>query len=157
MMAQRRKIYIPSRSGMGRKPRLDLPDKISNVNKPANPEVQRVQGIMPDSKEEYWVALALYKLHIDFVFQYQLFGGRKYKGGQVVDFWIYTMPLPTPLLVQGYYFHYATAERMSRTKLNLMYLESRLAGKANKPIEVIDTEIPTADDAYIVVKRKLHR
>lgn len=112
---------------------------------------------MPDSKEEYWVALALWKLHIDFVFQYQLFGGRKYKGGQVVDFWIYTKPLPTPLLVQGWYFHYATAERASQTKLNLMYLESRLNGKAMKPVEVIDTEIPTPDDAYIVVKRKLHR
>ena len=112
---------------------------------------------MPDSKEEYWVALALYKLHIDFVFQYQLFGGRKYKGGQVVDFWVYTMPLPTPILVQGWYFHYATAERTSQTKLNLMYLESRLNGKAMKPVEIIDTEIPTPDDAYIVVKRKLHR
>lgn len=112
---------------------------------------------MPDSKEEYWVALALYKLHIDFVFQYQLFGGRKYKGGQVVDFWVYTMPLPTPILVQGWYFHYSTAERTSRTKLALMYLESRLNGKAMKPVEIIDTEIPTPDDAYIVVKRKLHR
>lgn len=112
---------------------------------------------MPDSKEEYWVALALWKLHIDFVFQYQLFGGRKYKGGQVVDFWIYTMPLPTPLLVQGWYFHYATAERASQSKLNIMYLESRLNGKAMKPVEVLDTEIPTPDDAYIVVKRKLHR
>ena len=112
---------------------------------------------MPDSKEEYWVALALWKLHIDFVFQYQLFGGRKYKGGQVVDFWVYTMPLPTPLLVQGWYFHYATAERASQSKLNIMYLESRLNGKAMKPVEVFDTEMPTPDDAYVVVKRKLHR
>ena len=156
-MAPRKRIYIPSRSGIGRKPILKLPEKMSNDFKTPLPEVQRVQGIMPDSKEEYWVALALYKLHIDFVFQYQLFGGRKYKGGQVVDFWVYTMPLPTPILVQGWYFHYATAERTSQTKLNLMYLESRLNGKAMKPVEIIDTEIPTPDDAYIVVKRKLHR
>lgn len=156
-MAPRKRIYIPSRSGIGRKPILKLPEKMSNDFKTPLPEVQRVQGIMPDSKEEYWVALALYKLHIDFVFQYQLFGGRKYKGGQVVDFWVYTMPLPTPILVQGWYFHYATAERTSQTKLNLMYLESRLNGKAMKPVEIIDTEIPTPDDAYVVVKRKLHR
>lgn len=134
-----------------------MPEKMSNEFKPPFPEVKPVQGIMPDSKEEYWVALALYKLHIDFVFQYQLFGGRKYKGGQVVDFWIHTMPLPTPLLVQGWYFHYATAERASQSKLNIMYLESRLNGKAMKPVEVFDTEMPTPDDAYIVVKRKLHR
>ena len=156
-MAPKKRIYISSRSGIGRKPILRLPEKISNDSKPPLPEVQRVQGIMPDSKEEYWVALALYKLHIYFVFQYQLFGGRKYKGGQVVDFWVYTMPLPTPILVQGWHWHYSTAEKTSQTKLNLMYLESRLNGKAMKPVEIIDTEIPTPDDAYIVVKRKLHR
>ena len=156
-MAPKKRIYIPSRSGIGRKPILKLPEKYSNVDKPVFPEIQRVQGIMPDSKEEYWVALALYKLKIDFVFQYQLFGGRKYKGGQVIDFWVYTMPLPTPIFVQGWYFHYSTAERASQSKLNLMYLESRLAGKANKPVEILDIEIPTPDDAYIVVKRKLHR
>lgn len=156
-MAPKRRIYISSRSGIGRKPILKLPEKMLNEYKPPLPEVQRVQGIMPDSKEEYWVALALWKLHIDFVFQYQLFGGRKYKGGQVVDFWVKTMPLPTPILVQGWYFHYSTAEKTAQTKLNLMYLESRLNGKAMKPVEIIDTEIPTPDDAYMVVKRKLHK
>ena len=156
-MAPRKRIYIASRSGMGRKPVLRLPEKFSNDLKPPLPEVQRVQGIMPDSKEEFWVALALYKLKIDFVFQYQLFGGRRYKGGQVVDFWVYTQPLPTPIFVQGWYFHYSTAEKTAQTKLNLMYLEARLNGKAMKPVEIIDTEIPTPDDAYMVVKRKLHR
>ena len=156
-MAPKRRIYIKSRSGMGKKPVLRLPEKYSTVLTNNFPEVQRVQGIMPDSKEEYWVALALYKLKIDFIFQYQLFGGRKYKGGQVVDFWVLTQPLPTPVFVQGWYFHYATAERAAQSKLNLMYLESSLNGKAMKPVEILDIEIPTPDDAYMVVKRKLHR
>lgn len=121
------------------------------------PEVQPIQGMMPDSKEEYWVALALYRLNLDFEFQYQLFGGRKYKGGQVVDFWVFTVPLPTPIFVQGWYFHYATAEKEAQSKLNLMYLESRLRGKAMKPVEIIDIEIPTPEDAYIDVRRKLHK
>ena len=156
-MAPKRRIYIKSRSGLGRKPVLRLPEKYSNVLTTEKTEIQRVQGIMPDSKEEYWVALALYKLKIDFVFQYQLFGGRKYKGGQVIDFWIYTQPLPTPLFVQGWYFHYSTAERAAQSRLNLMYLESSLKGRAMKPVEILDIEIPTPDDAYMVVKRKLHR
>ena len=156
-MAPKRRFYIKSRSGMGRKPVLRLPEKYSTVLTNSFPEVKRVQGIMPDSKEEYWVALALYKLKIDFIFQYQLFGGRKYKGGQVVDFWVLTQPLPTPIFVQGWYFHYSTAERAAQSKLNLMYLESSLNGKAMKPIEILDIEIPTPDDAYMVVKRKLHR
>lgn len=156
-MAPKRRIYIKSRSGLGRKPVLRLPEKYSNVLTTEKTEIQKVQGIMPDSKEEYWVALALYKLKIDFVFQYQLFGGRKYKGGQVIDFWIYTQPLPTPLFVQGWYFHYSTAEKAAQSRLNLMYLESSLRGRAMKPVEVLDIEIPTPDDAYMVVKRKLHR
>lgn len=156
-MAPKKRIYIQSRSGLGRKPVLRLPEKYSTVIRPEKTEIQKVQGIMPDSKEEYWVALALYKLKIDFVFQYQLFGGRKYKGGQVIDFWIKTQPLPTPLFVQGWYFHYSTAEKAAQSKLNLMYLESALKGKAMKPVEILDIEIPTPDDAYMVVKRKLHR
>ena len=156
-MAGTKKHYITSYSGIGKKPKLYLPEKIDTRIKHSNPEIQRVQGIWPDSKEEYWVALALWKLHVDFKYQYQLWGGRQYKGGQVVDFWIYTVPLPTPLLVQGWYFHYATAEKTARTKMNLMYLESRLNGRAMKPIEIITEEIPTPEDAYNVVKRKLHR
>ena len=78
-MAPRKRIFISSRSGIGRKPILRLPEKFSTDTKPPFPEVKPVQGIMPDSKEEYWVALALYKLKIDFVFQYQFMGGRKYK------------------------------------------------------------------------------
>ncbi len=154
----RRKIFrIKSRSGLGLKldpvtaPLRHIPPK------EPFPEIQPVQGIMPDSKEEYWVALALYRLKLDFEFQYQLFGGRKYKGGQVIDFWVKTVPLPTPIFVQGWYFHYATAQKAAQTRLNLMYLRARLMWKANEPVEILDTEIPTPEDAYIVTKRKLKR
>lgn len=156
-MPRKQVFRIKRRSGLGLK--LD-PVTAPLRKKPEMnplPEIKPIQGIMPDSKEEYWVALALYRLKIDFNFQYQLFGGRKYKGGQVVDFWIKTVPLPTPLLVQGWYFHYSTAQRTAQTKLNIMYLKSRLVGKANEPVEVLDIEIPTPEDAFIVVKRKLKR
>lgn len=154
----RKKIFqIKSRSGLGLKVKGQPAPMIQRPKHEPFPEVQPIQGMMPDSKEEYWVALALYRLHLDFEFQYQLFGGRKYKGGQVIDFWVFTNPLPTPIFVQGWYFHYATAEKAAVSKLNLMYLEARLRGKAMKPVEILDTEIPTPEDAYIVVKRKLHR
>ena len=156
-MTPKRNVYIPSKSGIGKKLRNHFPKKIQTTYKAPEPEIKPIQGQWPDSKEEFWVALALYKLHLDFKFQYQLFGGRTYKGGQVIDFWVYTRPLPTPIFVQGWYFHYATAEKAARSKLNLAYLEGQLAGKANKPVEVFDTEMPTVDDAYYVVKRKLGR
>lgn len=154
----RKKVFqIKSRSGLGLKVQPILPPKIVRPKHDPFPEIKPIQGIMPDSKEEYWVALALYRLHMDFIFQYQLFGGRKYKGGQVIDFWVKTNPLPTPIFVQGWYFHYATAEKAAQSKINLMFLEARLRGKALKPVEVFDIEMPTPEDAYIVVKRKLHR
>lgn len=156
-MPRRKIFHIKSRSGMGLKldPRTA---PLRRIRKKAPfPEVEPVQGMMPDSKEEYWVALALYRLNLDFEFQYQLFGGRKYKGGQVIDFWVKTVPLPTPIFVQGWYFHYSTAQKTAQTRLNLMYLKARLLGKANEPVEILDTEIPTPEDAYIVTKRKLKK
>lgn len=157
-MAPRKIFKIKSRSGLGLKvnPKTAPLVQLKPSHEPF-PEVQPIQGIMPDSKEEYWVALALDRLHLDYEFQYQLFGGRKYKGGQVIDFWVYTNPLPTPIFVQGWYFHYATAQKASESRLNLMFLESRLRGKAMKPVEILDIEIPTPEDAYIVTKRKLNR
>lgn len=154
----RRKIFqIKSRSGLGLKVDGRPAPMIYRPTHEPFPEVKPIQNIMPDSKEEYWVALALYRLKLEFVFQYQLFGGRKYKGGQVIDFWVKTVPLPTPIFVQGWYFHYSTAEKTAQTKLNLMYLEGRLRGLAMKPVEILDIEIPTPEDAYIVTKRKLQR
>ena len=32
-------------------------------------EIQPIQGIMPDSKEEYWLSKALYKLGHRFIYQ----------------------------------------------------------------------------------------
>ncbi len=156
-MPKKLPFQIKARSGLGLKltPKT-APMRIIPKKEPF-PEVQPVQGIMPDSKEEYWVALALYRLKLDFEFQYQLFGGRKYKGGQLVDFWVLTVPLPTPIFVQGWYFHYATAAKAAQSRLNIMYLKSRLMGKANEPVEIFDIEIPTPEDAYIVTKRKLKR
>lgn len=157
-MPPRKVFQIKSRSGLGRKliARTAPLVKLRPEHEPF-PEIKPIQGMWPDSKEEYWVALALYRLHLDFEYQYQLFGGRKYKGGQVVDFWVFTVPLPTPIFVQGWYFHYATAEKAAQSKLNLMYLEGQLRGKALKPVEVFDIEMPTPEDAYQVVKRKLNR
>ena len=157
-MPPRKVFKIKSRSGLGRKliARTAPLVKLRPEHEPF-PEIKPIQGMWPDSKEESWVALALYRLHLDFEYQYQLFGGRKYKGGQVVDFWVFTVPLPTPIFVQGWYFHYATAEKAAQSKLNLMYLEGQLRGKALKPVEVFDIEMPTPEDAYQVVKRKLNR
>lgn len=155
-MSNKKKVFrIKSNSGLGKKVYVKPPEKLDTFHKEPLPEVKPVQGIMPDSKEEYWVALALYKLQIKFVFQRQLFGGREIHGGRVVDFWVFTVPLPTIIMVQGFYFHYGTAEKAAQSKLNIEYLKTQLNGQIKKVIEVFDTEIHDPESALAVVRRKL--
>ena len=125
----------------------------SRIPKDPFPQIRPIQGIMPDSKEEFWVMLALERLKLDYIFQYPVMGGRS-SGGQVVDFWVYTVPKPTPILVQGIYWHY-TAPKRYNSLLAIAKLEDYFRGKINEVIEVFDTEMPTPDLAYQVVRRKL--
>ena len=116
------------------------------------PEIKPVQGQMPDSKEEYWCALALYKLKLDFVFQKQVMGGRAGRGGQVVDFWVYTAPYPTPIYIQGDYWHYANG-RGYESQLKIAKLKAYYKNRIMEPVEILTSTTPTPDIMYQVVKR----
>ncbi len=59
---------------------------------------------MPDSKEEWWVSQALYRYGVEFIFQWEIYGGRTRRGGLIVDFAVWN-PRFTPLLVHGDYWH----------------------------------------------------
>ena len=71
---------------------------------PEEEPIGLIQGKMPDSKEEYWVAQALYKYDIPFDFQWEIFSGRSRRGGLIVDFVVWN-PMFNPLLVYGDYWH----------------------------------------------------
>lgn len=154
-MAVKELYQIKKSSGKGRKIKGNHPRKIRSLEVFNDfPEIKPVQNIMPDSKEEYWVALALYKLRLDFVFQRQVMGGRALRGGQVVDFWVFTVPKPSIILVQGDYWHY-NAPNTYETLLKVAYLESYYSGEINGVFELLTSEMPTPDMAYMLVRRKL--
>lgn len=132
------------------------PLKPSHVSKEVFPEKKPVQGQMPDSKEEYWCALALYRLKLDFVFQKRVMGGRSGRGGQVVDFWVYTAPKPTPVYIQGDYWHYANG-RGYISKLNIAKLKSYYGTSIMEPVEILTSTTPTPDAMYQVVRRELRQ
>ena len=67
-MAPRKIFKIQSRSGLGLQINGKTAPMIQKITHEPFPEVQKVQNIMPDSKEEYWVALALYRLHLDWLY-----------------------------------------------------------------------------------------
>ena len=75
-----------------------------------------VQGQMPDSKEEWWVAQALWRYKVEFRFQWEIFGGRTRRGGLIVDFVVWN-PRFTPLLVHGEYWHRGELQGGDKTAL----------------------------------------
>jgi hypothetical protein len=123
------------------------------IEAPAEPPMGLIHGQEPDSQEEWRVALALNRLGLNYYYQFSVGGGRFTKGGQVVDFWVMTVPLPTPLFVQGEYCHSGT--KAAETKLKLAQIQRIFNGQCNTPVEIWDYEIPTVDAAYQVVKARL--
>jgi len=84
-------------------------------------DIGLIHGVAPGSKEEYRCAKALEKYGWDFDYQVQYFGGRRVAGGQVLDFLVQTLPLPTPLQIYGDYWHgSAEAERDRLQQILLM-------------------------------------
>lgn len=123
------------------------------VEKSEEPSIGLVQGIKPDSVQEWRVALALMRRKVDFRFQYAVSGGRSVRGGQVIDFLVYTVPLATPLYVNGDYWHNKTNDPERAFKLAEM---KRLTnGQFADPVELWEHEIPTVDAAISVLRRKL--
>lgn len=158
MVAKKDVFQIKGRStvrGAGNKVYVrPKPVSTSHIAKERFPEKKPVQGIMPDSKEEYWCALALYRLKLDFVFQKHVMGGRSGRGGQVVDFWVYTAPHATPVYIQGDYWHYANG-RGYDSKLKIAKLKSYYGTSIMEPVEIMTSTTPTPDAMYQVVRREL--
>jgi len=71
---------------------------------PEPEEVGIIEGHQADSKEEWWVAQALWKYEIPFQYQFQIFGGTSRRGGLIVDFVVYA-PMAIPFEVNGNYWH----------------------------------------------------
>jgi hypothetical protein len=71
------------------------------------------------SLNEYNVAIALQNLELLFEFQVEYFGGRRIRGGQVLDFLVYS-PLPVPLQVYGEYWHEGQMAADDQYKLNIL-------------------------------------
>lgn len=57
------------------------------------------------SKNEQNVYIVLTEMKMDFSYQYPLDGGRRVRGGQVIDFIIWLPPKPIALYVQGERWH----------------------------------------------------
>ena len=122
---------------------------------PVEPEVLGlIEGRMPDSKEEYWVAKALWRYKLPFRYQWEIYGGTTRRGGLVVDFVVWS-PMMTPLLVHGEYWHQGELEGGDKTALIAIANYFKI-GPENIPILWAGDAI-TEDDVYRFVRKEFVR
>ena len=108
-----------------------------------------IQGMVPDSKEEWWTAQALWKYKIPFQFQFQIFGGTTRRGGLVVDFLVWN-PMATPFLVHGSYWH--RNEMDGGDKTALIAIEQYFKTEA---IVMWSEDSETKDDVFAFVRKNV--
>ena len=112
-----------------------------------------VRGIKAGSKEEYWVSLALEKIEAltgwGWDYQVPVYGGRKYAGGNVIDFLLYTPGRYTMIQPEGRYWHTGVHEDMDEM--------SNVARRKKWNLIVWFTdETPTKESVYTYLKNKLN-
>lgn len=90
-------------------------------------EVGLIQGLQPDSVEEWRTAVALYTYRWDYRYQVPMGGGNRRKGGTVIDFLVETRPNMTALFVDGQYWH--RGQQRSLDILGRINLKTLFAGR----------------------------
>lgn len=115
------------------------------------PDYPLIQGTMPGSWQEVYFAWACDKMKIDYIYQYSMFGGRRVRGGIVVDF-VVMIPFQTPVEIYGRYWHEGALAADDKLKLNMerQYFK-------REPIIAWDYEIETKELAEEFVRREVLR
>lgn len=112
-----------------------------------------IRGMKAGSKDEYWVSLALDKIQEEtgwgWDYQVPVNGGRRVRGGNVVDFLIHTPGRKTMLDPKGRYWHTGIHEDQFEMQ--------RVARKKNWVlIEWFTDELPSREAVYSFLRNKLH-
>lgn len=106
--------------------------------------------LLPDfgSVNEENVYIALTQLKLDFSYQYPLDGGRRVRGGQVIDFVIWQPPRPIALYVQGSYWHSGSKAMEDHLK----QARAKRHGFRVEEISEAETMTPEAAKAALITK-----
>lgn len=105
---------------------------VVTIDKPEKEELGLIYGKKAASSWEWMVAKSLWKFGWEFEYQVGVAGGRMLRGGQVIDFLVNTHPLPTPLYIQGDFWHGALTQ--DKDLLLIAFLMSDLAGRVAMPV-----------------------
>jgi hypothetical protein len=128
------------------KPKLDLPQR---EEKPDDEPMGLIQGQVPDSKQEWWIARALDRLKIPYTYQYPVNGDGRQRGSYRIDFVVYTVPLATMIEPEGNHWH--TGELGSDDKKRDADVEEQMRSIAKTPI--LKLWIPDLMDSETVFRK----
>lgn len=134
----------------GQLPNIEIPRIIDHVPEGEQPQRYEVEGKKATSYE--WnVAQALETVGLEYIFQMSYFGGRQLRGGIVLDFLVFTRPLPTPLWVHGEYWHQGKQRTVDLMQRATMFLF--MAGEAAMGEVIWGEDCKTPEDALQAVKK----
>lgn len=113
-----------------------------------------INGVQAGSKEEWWVAEALWSFNMTFDYQYSVYGGYGARGGQVIDFLVHTVPTFTPIYVMGRYWHKGSKVASDFIKIQDL---KRYFGASIRDPEVwwTDKELTSKEAAMRMVRMRL--
>lgn len=100
---------------------------------------------------EYNFAFALEHYELEYLFQVDYWGGRKLRGGIVLDFLVFSIPLPTPVFINGEYWH--SGKRRGIDEIQMIYLQDIYHGQVREPKEYWGQDVSTIDLAKGTVRR----
>lgn len=133
------------------KPKHD--PKVPKLKDPRDAPPFYVRGILADSRDEYWVSLALEKIEkqTGWTWEYQVpvRGGRRRRGGNVIDFLIDTPGRKTALDPMGRVWH--TGRREDRQQM-----ESVTREKGWNLLAWFTDQTPTKESVYQFLRAQLH-
>lgn len=129
------------------------PTKVPKLKDPKDEPPFFIRGQPAGSKDEYWVSLALEKIEKQtgwgWSYQVPVYGGRRRRGGNVVDFIIYTPGRWTALEPKGRYWH--TGRREDEQEMRDVARK-----KGWNLIEWYTDETPTKEAVLSLLRRELH-
>jgi hypothetical protein len=116
------------------------------------PPAGDIHGEPAGSTEEWRVSQALNKLDLGYEYQIDLVGGNKLPGGQILDFLVFTKPLPTPIYINGDYWHRASAQNDA---LKQAAVVNELGGFVQPPKVFWTHQLTSIQDAIDLLRREL--
>lgn len=127
--------------------------KVPELKDPADQPPFYIRNQKAGSKEEYWCSLALTKIEEEtgWAWEYQVpvQGGRRRRGGNVVDFLIHTPGMWTALDPKGRYWHTGHHEDQQEMRDVARLKKWRL-------VEWFTDETPSREAVYSFLRKELH-